>query len=222
MILNLGQLCSRATEMAGGRSDWQFSDATFWVNIAYQEIASKPWIGHMPKEAIAVSSTTSGEATIALPTDMDFPIALTAFIPSNSTATSAVTSVVQLQQMDAQWLDGQDISSGEPEKYVVYGTAIELFPSPNSAYSLQLRYSTKVPTMVNSSDTPVLDERWHPAILYRTVALLEASRNNVEGEAIAQNRYLNYVASTPTDLQMKQRDKASMVLRYTRNKDRDT
>ena len=215
-ILNLGVLCSRATEMAGGRLDWNLSDASFYANLALFEVAGK--IGHTPKEAIAVSSTTTGENRIGLPSDFDYPISLTMFVGSNSTATTSnSTRVVPLVQRDARWFDSQELEGGEPEAYVYYGTAIELWPSPNSAWSLQLRYMTKNQTLVASTDTPVLDERWHPAVLYKTVELLEASRNNVEGEAMARNRYLSYMASTPTDMMLKQRDRASMVLRYARN-----
>ena len=215
-ILNLGQICSRATEMAGGRLDWSLSDASFFANLAVFEVASRAH--HVPKEAIAVSSTTTGENRIAFPTDFDYPIALTMFVGSTSTATTSnTTRVVPLVQKDARWFDSQELATGEPEAYVYYGTSIELYPSPNSAWSLQLRYMTKPSTLIASTDTPVLDERWHPAILYKTVELLEASRNNVEGEAIARNRYLSYMASTPTDLALKQRDRASMVMRFARS-----
>ena len=215
-ILSLGELASTATTFAGGRLDWTLSEASRYVNFAYFEVSQKA--GHVPKEAIAISSTTTGENRIAFPSDFDYPMALTLFVGSTSTATTSnATRVVPLAQKDARWFDSQDLASGEPEAYVFYGTSIELYPSPNSAWSLQLRYMSKNPTLVASTDTPVLDERWHPAILYKTVELLEASRNNVEGEAIARNRYLGYMASVPTDLQLKQRDRASMVMRFARS-----
>lgn len=216
-LMNLGQIASHATEMAGGRNDWSLSDASFWINIAFSDVYNKT--GHTPLEAVAVSSTTSGENRYQLPTDYGYGLALTLYQTSTNT-TSATTTVVRLKQVDPGWMDAQTLSpSGVPEAYEQYSTWIQLWPSPNSAYSLQLRYQTKPPTLVASTDTPNLDERWHAAVLFKTVELLEASRSNVEGEAIARNRYLNYVASQPTDQSLKQRDRSGMRARFAKRLD---
>src|SRR6266478_6669854 len=108
MTLNLGQLCSYATRMATNRDDLQLSEASFWANQAYSTVYNR--IGHTPLEAIAVSSTTSGENRYALPTDYSYGIALTLFQGSNSTATtgtSNTTAVIRLRQQDAGWMDAQ-------------------------------------------------------------------------------------------------------------------
>lgn len=219
--MSLGQLCSYATRMSGGRVDWDSSEASFWANQAYSTVWNR--VGHTPLEAIATSSTTSGENRIQLPTDWNYGIALTLYQGSTSTSTTGAsnsTAVIRLEQKDAAWIDAQTLSpNGVPSAYVPYGTWVELWPSPNSAYSLQLRYAVKPPTLVDSTDTIALDERWHPAVLYKTVELLEASRANVEAEAIARNRYLNYVLSVPTDRAMKQQDRSSMRLRFGKKND---
>ena len=207
--------------MAGGRVDWQLSDASFYANIAAQEVAQ--YAGHLPKEAIAVSSTTSGENRYALPSDFDYPTALTLFQGSSATTGSRMTTAIPLSGRDANWADSRSLpDSGVPENYVLYSTWIEVYPSPNSAYSMQLRYMPKHPTLIASTDTLPLDDRWHPAWLYKTVELLEGSRNNIEGEAMARNRYLSYVATVPSDRQLKQRDRNAMFLRFTGNKRRDS
>lgn len=218
-IFNLGELCSTATQFAGGRNDWSFSDASRFANMAYSEVYNR--VGHIPLEAVAVSSTTSGENRYQLPTDYNYGLAMTLYQGSNSTATLSVsTTVIRLKQHDANWADAQTLSpSGVPESYVQYATWFELWPSPNSAYSLQLRYAVKPQILVASTDTLSLDERWQSAVLYKTVELLEASRNNVEGEAIARNRYLNFCAITQPDKSLQQRDRNGMTLRFGRKLD---
>jgi len=221
MILSLAQVCSRATEMAGGRMDWTLSDTSFFANLAAQEVAQ--FAGHLPKEAIAVSSTTSGENRYALPTDFDYPTALTLYQGSSATTGSRMTTSIPLLGRDANWADSRNLpDAGVPGHYVLYATFFELYPSPNSAYSLQLRYVQHQPTLIASTETLILDERWHPAWLYKTVELLEASRNNVEGEAMARNRYLSYVNTIPSDRQLKQRDRTAMFLRFTRPQAKDS
>lgn len=215
-VLNLGTVCSLATTMAGGRSDWQLSEASQWANMALEQVAVMAGAHHKPREALAISSTTSGGNRIALPTDFDYPLALTLYQGSSSTATgSRVTNEVPLRQHDATWLDAQSnqFTGGVPHTYVWYATWLELFPSPNSAYSLQLRYGARQPTLVTSNDTPDLDAKWHQGWLYKTVELLEASRSNVNGEALARNRYLNYVSTLETDKALGQHDRRGMTLR---------
>lgn len=213
-ILSLGQICSTATTFSGGRNDWSLSEASLYANFAYSDLYNK--IGHTPLQALAISSTTSGENRYQLPTDYGYGIALTLYQGSNAT-TSNSTTVIRLKQRDPGWMDAQTLSpSGVPEAYEQYATWYQLWPSPNSAYSLQLRYQVKPATLVYSTDTPVLDERWHAGIVYKTVELLEASRNNVEGEAMARNRYLNFMASIPTDQSLRQRDRSGMAVRYAK------
>ena len=85
MILSLGDVMSQATKLAHGRGDYLPSEASFWANVAYQEVSQHA--GHIPKEALAISSTTSGENRYSLPQDYDYVISLTLYQGSNSTAT---------------------------------------------------------------------------------------------------------------------------------------
>jgi hypothetical protein len=218
-IINLGQCMSLATGLAGGRNDWTPSEASAWANFALEQVAELAGAHHKSREALAVSSTTSGGNRIAPPTDYCYPLAVTLYVGSNSTATtSRTTSEVPLVQRDARWLDSQTANqAGVPSAYVPYSTWIELYPSPNSAYSLQLRYGANHPTLINSTDTPDLNQRFHQAWVYKTNELLEASRGNPEGEALGRNRYQNYIGGLETDKALLQHDRASMYVTNGRN-----
>lgn len=221
-ILTVGQILSSATRMAQGRGDVTLSEATFYLNLAYSEIASV--VGHTPLEALAVSNTTSGEDKYQIPADFGSLIAVTLYQGSSSTATTSnSTTIVPLRQQDARWIDAQsitdDVSPGVPSDYVQYATWLQLYPSPNSAYSLLMRYNAKPTTLVNSTDTPALDERWHAGLIYKTAELLEAARGNVEGEALARNRYINFMSVLPTDKALKQKDRTGMGMRYAKKLD---
>lgn len=221
-VLSLGQVCSMATTFAGGRNDFALSEASLYANLALEQVVEAAGTRHGPRESIAVSSTTSGGNRIALPSDFAAPIALTLYVGSSSTNTlSRTTATVPLRQRDTPFLDAQDneFTTGEPQYYAPFATWLELFPSPNSAYSLQLRYVARQPTLINSTDTPALSAPWHQAWAYKTIALVEASRNNPEGEQIAEARFRNYVATIPTDLAQKQFDRRSMSVRFGRRID---
>lgn len=192
MILSLGDITSRATTLAGGRTEWITSEVSFWANLAAQEVFGQVW--HQPYEALAYSSTTSGENRLSLPSDFDTPIAL------SNLSTDGLSGGRQLRIVTGDWIDSQaSTANAEPEVYALYGTWLELWPSPDSSYSLLLRYRGRQGTLVASTDTPAFDERWHPGWLYKTAELLEASRGNPEGEALNRNRYLSYMGSLADD-----------------------
>lgn len=217
MEMNLGQIISRATEMAGANLSFSSSDVSFWANQAYREVATRT--KYRPKEALAVFSTTSGERELAVPADLEFVTSMTLTMPSGSTASSAVSSIVPLRQREAHWMDSQHdkLFSGIPEVYASYATWLELYPSPNSAYSMTMRYQAKLAVLTDSTSTPALDERWHPAIMYKTVELLHAARLDPANEMMARGRYLSYMESTPSDDAWRQADKRGMGVRFARS-----
>ena len=211
MQLTLLDVISRATTLAGGRRDISASEVSFFANIAAVEIAGQVW--HTPLEALAISSTTSGENRISLPSDFDGAISL------SNLSTLGVTGGRQLKIVAGDWIDSQATSDlAEPEVYALYSSWMELYPTPDSSYSLQLRYHAKLPTITASTGTPAFDERWHPGWLYKTAELLEARSGNPEGEALARNRYLSYMASQRDDRTLRQQARG-IGLRFQRSED---
>lgn len=214
--ITLGQCISDASGLAGGRSDWAVSEVSRWANYALEAVAMAAGAHHKPPEALAISSSTSGGNRIALPTDFDAPIAFTMYVGSTSTATTSRTTYeVPLLQRDGAWVDAQSnqFYGGIPSHYVWYASWLELFPSPNSAYSLQLRYKAKQSVLTLSASTPNLDAQWHQAWMYKTAELLSASRDDASREALNRNRYINYISAVETDLAKSQHDRRSMTMR---------
>ena len=209
MQLTLGQCLSRATTLAGGRRDWATSEASFWANMAAVEVFQQ--VHHTPLEALAVSSTTSGEARVTLPSDFEGMLSL-----SNLSITVEGAGR-QLDRWEAYRMDSNATPLGTPIAYATYSDYLELWPTPDSSYSLQMRYYAKQPELVESTATPRFDERWHPGWLYRTAALLELSRDNPQGAAVMQGQYLSYMGSIPSDKARQQMAKDGMSVRYQRS-----
>ena len=206
MQLTMSQIWSMATSMIGGRKDFSTSELSLYANLAKDEVATR--IKHIPLESTYTYSALSGITTLSLPSDFGYATAFTA------ASTPGTNRGRQLDFKTREWQDSQATDSGEPETYAVYGNALWLWPSPNSDYSFILRYQGKIATMVSSSDTPSLDERWHVGIAYKTASLLASARNDLEGETVATARYLNYMQSTPTDDAYRQRVKGDMHVRF--------
>lgn len=186
--------------MVGGRTDVPLSEASMLANLAYQEVAVA--LHYDGREAVAISSTTSGGNRVTLPSDFGYAIGL-----SNL---STVGDNAVLKQKTAGDFDSLSTTPAMPLHFAPYASWLELWPSPDSAYSLELRYFTSVPTMVNSTDTPAIEARWHLPIAYKTAVLIAQSRDELEAEAFNQARYLSAMNSIPSDMALRQRAKAGM------------
>lgn len=204
MDLSLAEICSLATGFVQGRTDITLSDASRMANLAYQEVATR--IRYTADEGLAISSTTSGENRIALPADFAYPI--------NVSNLSVAGSTLTLREADT--FDSQSTAPACPTHYALYATWLELSPSPDSSYSLQLRYGRKLPALVASTSTPAFDSRFHLPLVFRTAALLAASKDDLDREATNQARFISAMGSTPSDQALRQRDKPSMTITVRR------
>ncbi len=206
MRLNWGEILSSATEMAGAEN-WTRSRVSFWANIAYREVSARARFEGL--EAVAYMSASSGTQRYAYPCDFDYTLSLR--IVTSAQTTSGTTCWEPLAKRMPEQVQTNYLSSGVPKYYVEYGGYMELWPSPNSDYPMELRYQAAAETILSENSYPSIDDKWHPAILFKTVELLRGTRGNENAELMARNRYLNYVNSMPTDLALRAQAKQGMA-----------
>lgn len=213
MILSLGDVISLATTFAG-RSDFSSSEVSRLANLALTEVSNR--LAHKPKEAFALSNVTGSgdERRIAVPADYDGVVALKFYSTSTDpdTGVNVLGDEVDLTMVDTSLLDSFSSTSGQPTRYTVFAENIELDPIPDSRGSLVLRYAAKQATLVLSTQTPDLDERWHMGWVNKTEELVHRARSNSLGAAEAERRYVNYMTSTPNDRSMDQMARKGMGL----------
>jgi hypothetical protein len=212
MLLSLGDVISLATQFAA-RSDFSASEVSRLANLALTEVSNR--LHHKPKETQAVSNVTGtgGERTVLLPTDFDAVIAVKWYSTSTNTlGVNVLGDAIDLPIVDTTLIDSYSSASGTPARYAVYGGNLEIDPIPNSRGSLVMRYTAKQPTLILSTATPALDERWHPGWLYKTEALAHRARGNYAGADRANADYVNYMSSTPNDRSQEQAAKNGLGL----------
>jgi len=200
-----------ATADIGRRDDIAQSVVSQRVNMAYFEVAHA--IEAQGLERIAVSSTTSGENRIDLPTDYgEFINASVKW--SWSTASSTVSSTKTLSRMNASEADALGfLPVGEPQGFVLYNNWMELWPSPDSAYSLQLRYRSMVTDMIQTSDVPSVSTPYRQAILFKAEEHLHRYVGNFAAAAALNQTYIDYMARTKSDEYRRQLGEVPMGLR---------
>lgn len=211
MIFNLAQIVSHATRLAVNVG-MTLSEASEYANVAIGYVSQAAGVQHAPKETVAFTSTSTSDNRLAFPTDYDYALGVKVGVPGSwSTATSRTTAWVPLPKEPSPWGDPyQSDASGQPERYAEFATWLELRPSPDSAYSVELRYARKLSELTLSTATPALDEQWGWAVVLKTAELISAVGSNTTAEAGNRRRYADYVTSLRVDQGRKRMDERGM------------
>jgi hypothetical protein len=199
----LGDVVSRATAALGNRSDIGLSTASFWANQA-EDIVWNP-LPHDAKDALAVSSTTSGEDKITLPTDFQALLNV-------SNLSAAGRDLLEVYNIDD--VDSSSTNIGTPIKFVRFANWLELWPSPDSSYSIQIRYEKRRSDLTETTHPLSVGTRYGQAVFLKTCELLAQEVVDVEKQREFNNRYINYMASIPSDLALRQRTREGMSMKF--------
>lgn len=218
-ILSLAQLASHATRMAQD-SVTPLSVVSEYVNLAVQYVSGMAGLQHAPKEAVAFASTTTSDNRMGFPTDFDYVLGLRVGVPTSwSTATSRTTSWEPLTKQPAPWgTPYQSQDSGTPRDYAEFSTWFELRPSPDSVYSVELRYMRKLSDMTLSTSTPTLDEQWHWGVALKAAELLAALGSDATVESRNARRYATWINTMRQDQTRKRMDPRGMYATYARDR----
>lgn len=208
MPWTLRDLMSEATSIAQTTGDGvQPSRVSFYVNQAQRDIANR--VQQVEYERLAVSSTSSGEDKMFLPADCERLLAL-----SFDTGVSGIggrgLQQANLWQMDSQ---SQGTQTGVPQYYLSYATWVQLYPSPNSQYSLLMRYVARMSDMTDLDAVPSVDTRYHTAVLYRTVEHLALRKGNAEQAALMRGFYERELVAQPSAAAQRQQNRSGMAAR---------
>ena len=199
----LGTIVSRATAALGNRTDITLSDGSFWGNVAQENVWDA--MPHDLQEKLAVSSTTSGENRITLPSDFK------ELLNIRLSSSSGSQDVLQLINPDDIDSDSNATRLGIPVTYMPYADFIELRPSPDSAYSVQMRYRAQLGTLVSATDRLSVATRFGEAVFLKTTQLLADNvvRDFNSGAAFG-DRYVRFMLQTVPDRALRQRERHDM------------
>jgi len=199
-LFNLGAILSEATAALGNNLFITPSRASLYANKAHQFIwDTAP--SHDRSEGLAVSSTTSGENKITLPAGFQEIINV-----SNLSASPPYP----LTQWNSNDIDSNYTYQAAPRFYVRYNEWLELWPSPDSSYSIQLRFRTQPSTLTALTQTASFATRYDMAWLYKTVEYLADGVRDYDAAALYRQKFLSEMVTQPSDLALKQRAREGM------------
>ena len=166
--MNYGTIKSLVNRNLGGRSNID-TYIQEWTNSCYLDLVTRGKFPELQRFApipipelddTGTFDTTDGAASYAyseVSSDLLFPISL-----------RDTTNNVSLREKSIRWYDRyKSTTDAKPTRYATYGGKFWLDPTPNGTYTIQVRFRKKVdiPLLVNDSDTPVIGEEWHEAIV---------------------------------------------------------
>jgi hypothetical protein len=208
MPWTLRDVMSEATTLAN-LTDTQImpSRVSHYVNLAIRDVANR--LPAVEFERYAVSSTSSGSPFYFLPADCErlLNLSLTTGVTGEGGQGIRQTNV---WEVDAQ---SNGTQTGIPTMFVSYGTWLEFYPSPNSSYSLQLRYQARFSEITNTESVPSVDTRYHSAVFFKTTEYLGLRSGNVALANLMHDRYEAELTKQPSALNQRQQDKLGMSAR---------
>jgi len=199
-LFTLGTIISESTAALGNNLQISQSRASLYANKAHLFIwDTAP--SHDKSEALAVSSTTSGGNRITLPTDFQEIITISNI--SN-------TPPYPLQQWQIDDIDSSYTYQGRPTNFVRYNEWLELWPSPDSSYSIQIRYRNRPSVLTSLTASASFTTRYEMAWLYKTTEFLADSVRDYETASLMRSKFLSEMMTQPSDLALRQRTREGM------------
>lgn len=178
--MTLDEMRTEVQAILGGRSDATDDIVDDYINAAYKQLAMS--FRFYELENTSTSTTTvSGTASYAVPTGCRQTISIV-----------DTTNKNKLEPRDIAWYEQQDTSTdvtGAPEYYVRYGSNYLLWPTPDGAYSLRIRY-TALPDTITTGEEPVYSVEWHRVLVFLAASSLcfrfglDSKGMNLKNEAL--------------------------------------
>ncbi len=114
---------------------------------------------------VATASTTGGDSTVGLPTD---------FLEMRDIHlnTNPVTTL-RYKAPNSFYAESRVTDGGKPVDYTILGSEIQLAPTPDSTYVLQMLYYGKPPLLSSTNASNIFLANYPDALLYASLAEAE-------------------------------------------------
>lgn len=193
----MSTLADLRSEVTGHGFDVGFAvaltDVDRYLNEAQRRVARQ--IDYYAEEAQQDFATVTSTATYAWPTDLGRIRYL------RNVDDSTILGMARLRVIDS-WAP----SNGKPYLYAVDGPALTLYPTPDAAYNLELRYWALPPLLVADSDTPALPSDYHEILTYYAIQRCFEREDDQQMGAYWEGRWLQALSEMKVDVKFPSAD----------------
>jgi hypothetical protein len=127
-----------------------------FISLTEGQMSRKLW--SLEGEKRATSSTTKGDAFVSLPTDLRY-------IRAAKLQTNPTTVLTPVPHDYARRYYAAT-GNAKPHSYAVIGQSLELFPTPDGTYTIELTYIEGVPALSGNNTSNLVLDRYPDAYLH--------------------------------------------------------
>lgn len=165
------------------------------INAAYREIGSK--FPFNETRCIKSFSTIAGTNRYTVPTDL---AALFRVWDDTNKKKLSKRGVRYLANLPLNMQDGK------PCYYVRAKDWIQLIPTPDAIYTIDIYYLTEIQDLVVDGDTFVLPLPWHDGIILKARHLYYDERGDIGKAIYAKNEWKDWLSDKPSEIDLEKDD----------------
>lgn len=164
-----------------------------YLNDALRIVARK--VRHYSEETEQAIVTVAGTASYPWPTDL-----------GKLRSLRNKDDAVMLRRLSIRDIDEHLAVSGKPAGYAIYGTVVIVYPTPDSAYNLGLRYWRLPALMVADLDEPDLPDDYQRVLVYYALQRCYESEDDSEMAAYWRDQFAGALADMAADVRAPSND----------------
>lgn len=168
-------------------------DVTRYLNIALRRVARK--IDFYAEESSQAFATVAGTAAYAWPTDL-----------GRMRYLRLVDDAVVLTPTRLREVDSSAASTGKPRLYALSGAGVMLYPTPDAAYNMMLRYYALPALMVADTDVPAIPEDYHSSLTFYAIQRCYEREDDAQMGQYWEGRWLAALADMRADVKFPSAD----------------
>jgi hypothetical protein len=164
-----------------------------FLNDALRTVARQ--VRHYTGEASAEITTVAGTSAYDWPSDVG---KLRWLLDVDASST--------LQVVGLRDIDNAAVTQGRPTSYATAGKTVTLYPTPDAAYLLRMRYWALPPLMQEDGDTPALPDDFHRVLVFYALQRCYELEDDFEVAAYWRGQYDIALAAMGEDLKAPNND----------------
>lgn len=169
-----------------------------FLNEAQRRIARRVRVPQL--ESVQTFSTTSGESTV----DLDENV-----IRINGLRNT--TDRDPLDDLGTDAVDDLPVSSGKPSSFAVSNQELTLYPTPDRAYNLEVRYQSRPADLNDDGDVPQMGDDYADLLVTYARARLFRLEDDMEMARLYLEDFEADLARYATDVQLKDRSRVRQI-----------
>jgi hypothetical protein len=185
--MNLSALRTEVLNHGFDGSIFSASVLNQYLNDALSELSAKAqYYGEEQQQTVTM---TAGQSHYSFPTDM-----------TKLRSVRLTNPPQELGLIDLRDIDRSSSSSGTPYAYAIDGAGITVYPTPDSSYTMLVRYWQVLSPMVYDTDVAGLPPRYHRSLTYYAIARCFEREDDVQQAQYYDQKWQETIRNLKADL----------------------